>query len=218
WVFCARCAGVVVSEPVSTIFISYTPQDEAAARRVALALRRAGLEVVFERAGEPVAAARAAIADCALFLPIISQNTQERAEGGFRSEWAQAAQRVTAMANPAGFMVPVLVDATSQREAQVPEAFRQFSWMRMDVWTSPEALVARVQELLTQRAAAAEAARMEQEEAVRQAARSWLKRWVRRLPPWVRRGRVVFVVTLVLLPGGVWVVREVARVPSDEPG
>ena len=68
------------------IFFSYVPQYAEAARRPCEALRAAGLEVWFDqselRGGDAWdASIRKQIKECALFVPIISANTQAREEG-----------------------------------------------------------------------------------------------------------------------------------------
>ena len=71
------------------IFLSYASQDADAAHRICEALRAAGLEVWFDqselRGGDAWdASIRKQIKECALFVPIISANTDARSEGGYR--------------------------------------------------------------------------------------------------------------------------------------
>ena len=68
------------------VFLSYASQDAGAARRICEALRAAGVEVWFDqselRGGDAWdAKIRQQIKACALFVPVISQHTQERLEG-----------------------------------------------------------------------------------------------------------------------------------------
>jgi len=72
--------------------LSYASQDADAARRICDALRAAGLEVWFDqgelRGGDAWdAAIRKQVKGCALFVPLISANTDARSEGYFRREW-----------------------------------------------------------------------------------------------------------------------------------
>jgi len=81
----------------NAVFLSYASQDAEAARRICDALRAAGVEVWFDqselRGGDAWdAKIRGQIASCALFVPVISANTQARLEGYFRIEWKLAAQ------------------------------------------------------------------------------------------------------------------------------
>src|SRR5436190_8024718 len=94
------------------IFLSYAHEDTAAARRICDALRSAGVEVWFDqselRGGDAWdQKIRRQIKECALFVPIISANTQARTEGYFRIEWRLAAQRTHAIAEGIPFLVPM---------------------------------------------------------------------------------------------------------------
>ena len=65
------------------IFLSYVSQDADAARRICDALRAAGLDVWFDQSelrGGDVwdSKIKKQIHECALFLPIVSVNTQDR--------------------------------------------------------------------------------------------------------------------------------------------
>ena len=60
---------------------------------------------------------RRQIADCALFVPIISAHTQARPEGYFRLEWDLADQRSHMIARTKAFVIPVCVDNTPDRGA-----------------------------------------------------------------------------------------------------
>jgi hypothetical protein len=77
------------SAPTGAVFLSYASQDADAARRICDALRAAGIEVWFDqselRGGDAWdQSIRNQIKTCALFLPVISKHTHERAEGYFR--------------------------------------------------------------------------------------------------------------------------------------
>jgi hypothetical protein len=67
----------------------YASQDAEAARRISEALRAAGIVVWFDQSelrGGDVwdASIRKKIKECALFVPVISANTESRSEGSFR--------------------------------------------------------------------------------------------------------------------------------------
>src|SRR5229473_513476 len=55
--------------------------------------------------------------ECALFVPIISANTQARAEGYFRLEWRLADQRTHLMGKSKAFLLPVGIDGTRDGDA-----------------------------------------------------------------------------------------------------
>jgi hypothetical protein len=122
-------------EPNKAVFLSYASQDAEAARRIAEALRAAGIEVWFDqselRGGDAWdQKLRKQIKECALFVPIISANTQARAEGYFRLEWRLADQRTHLMGKSKAFLVPVCIDDTSDADADVPDSFLAVQWMR----------------------------------------------------------------------------------------
>ncbi|MBM3855812.1 MAG: TIR domain-containing protein, partial [Verrucomicrobia bacterium] len=118
------------------VFLSYASQDAEAARRISDALRAAGVEVWFDqselRGGDAWdQKIRRQIKECALFVPIISANTQARLEGYFRLEWLLAVERSRLMAEEKAFLVPVVIDDTSDAAASVPERFRDVQWIRL---------------------------------------------------------------------------------------
>jgi len=143
-----------VSEPLHAVFLSYASQDQAAAQRICEALRAAGIEVWFDQSelrGGDIwdQKIRREIRDCALFIPIVSQHTQERLEGYFRREWKLAIERTHDMAEQKHFLVPVVVDSTGDREAIVPDLFRAVQWTRLPQGETPSAFVDRVRRLLS---------------------------------------------------------------------
>ena len=141
------------SAPRGAVFLSYASQDAEAARRIAEALRAVGVEVWFDQ-NELVggdawdAKIRGQISSCALFVPVISANTQARQEGYFRLEWKLAEDRSHLMAKGKAFIVPVSVDATTERGALVPDAFLAVQWMKLPGGETSPAFVARVQKLM----------------------------------------------------------------------
>ena len=87
-----------MTELSSAVFLSHASQDAAAAQRICAALRAAGIEVWFDqselRGGDAWdTAIRKQIRTCALFIPVISRNTNAREEGYFRLEWKLAVDR-----------------------------------------------------------------------------------------------------------------------------
>lgn len=120
----------------NAIFLSYAHEDAAAACRIAEVLQAAGVEVWFDqsalRGGDSWdAKIRRQIRECALFMPIISANTNARAEGYFRLEWRLAIDRSLQRADDATFFVPVVIDDTADASARVPDRFREVQWTRL---------------------------------------------------------------------------------------
>ena len=143
-----------MTEPAKAVFLSYASQDAEAARRIADALRAGGIEVWFDQSelrGGDVwdRQIRKQIHDCALFIPIISAHSQERLEGYFRREWKLAADRTHDMAEEKAFLVPVVIDDTSERYASVPDKFRDVQWTHLPAGETPPAFAERVSGLLS---------------------------------------------------------------------
>ena len=135
------------------IFLSYASQDADAARRICDALRAAGLEVWFDqselRGGDAWdASIRKQIRECALFVPIISANTQAREEGYFRLEWKLAVDRSHLMADNKAFFVPVILGDIAEPNANVPDAFRMRQWSRLIDENTIAVFAARVAKLV----------------------------------------------------------------------
>src|SRR3984957_16693679 len=122
--------------------------------RFARPLRAAGIEVFLDqselRGGDAWdQKIRHQIHDCALFMPVVSQHTQERLEGYFRLEWKLAVDRSHLMATERPFFVPVVVDGTRDQEAFVPDAFRAVQWTRLPGGETPAAFIERIKRLLS---------------------------------------------------------------------
>ena len=99
-----------MTEAPNAVFLSYASQDSEAARRICEALRAGGVEVWFDQSelrGGDVwdRKIRRQIRECALFVPIVSANTQSRLEGYFRREWRLAVERMYDMAAERTFLV-----------------------------------------------------------------------------------------------------------------
>ena len=148
-----------MSVPSRAIFLSYASQDAEAARHICDALRAAGLEVWFDqselRSGDAWdASIRRQIKSCKLFVPVISANTQAREEGYFRREWNLAVGRTLDMADDRAFLLPIVIDATPDALARVPEKFREVQWTRLTDGKTSTEFVARVRGLASDAAPA----------------------------------------------------------------
>lgn len=147
-----------MSADKKAIFLSYTSQDAPAAQRLCAALSGAGLDVWFDqselRGGDAWdASIRNQIKECALFVPLISANTESRTEGYFRLEWRLAEQRSHLMAKRRAFILPVAIDATPEANANVPDAFLEVQWTRLPASAGGEAFAAHIKQLLRDDAA-----------------------------------------------------------------
>lgn len=136
------------------VFLSYASEDADCAQRICAAVRASGTNVWFDRdelrggdAWDRHIAQQ--IRECALFVPIISANTDARGEGYFRREWRLAVDRTRDMAEDVPFLLPVVIDGTSETTARVPDAFRAVQWTRLPGGATPATFVARVARLLS---------------------------------------------------------------------
>jgi len=142
-----------MSDSTKAVFLSYASQDAEAAKRICEVLRAAGVEVWFDQ-NELVggdqwdAKIRGQISSCALFVPVISVNTQARLEGYFRIEWKLAAQRTHAMADEKAFLLPVVIDGTRDSGAKVPAEFKAVQWTRLPGGETPPAFASRIRKVL----------------------------------------------------------------------
>src|SRR5271157_1650558 len=144
-----------MAEPPSTrgVFLSYAREDTDAAKRIADALRGFGVEVWFDqselRGGDAWdARIRRQIRECALFVAIVSANSQSRGEGYFRREWKLAIERTHDMAAGIPFLIPVVIDQTPESKALVPEEFMRVQWMRLAGGVPTTQFVERVKRLV----------------------------------------------------------------------
>ena len=143
-----------MSELSKAVFLSYASQDADIVQRICDALTAAGIEVWFDRnelrGGEAWdASIRKRIKECALFMPVISASSNARTEGYFRLEWKLAIDRSHLIADDQPFLVPVVIDDTTEEEARVPDRFRERQWSRLLDGETPAAFTVRVKQLLS---------------------------------------------------------------------
>jgi Tol biopolymer transport system component len=146
-------AGIRSSQSARAVFISYASEDTEAAGRIAASLEAAGIEVWLDKTVLRTGDAwdqkiRREIRDCALFIAVVSRNTQVRTEGYFRLEWHLADQRTQLMAKSRPFLIPVCIDDTPEKHAEVPESFSRVHWSRLPGGETPAAFVEHVLRLL----------------------------------------------------------------------
>jgi TolB-like protein/tetratricopeptide (TPR) repeat protein len=142
-----------IAIPKRAVFVSYASQDATAARRICESLRAAGAQVWLdesELAGGDAwdSKIRGQIEACALFVAIISAHTNARMEGYFRREWKLAVERTHGMHQGLAFLMPVIIDTTSDAEALVPDKFREVQWTKLPGGQVPPAFSERVTRLL----------------------------------------------------------------------
>ncbi len=143
----------ITPPPRPSVFISYASEDRAAARTLRDTLAATGLEVWYDENELGGGDAwdqkiRRQIRDCDYFLPMISAATEARKEGYFRREWRLAAERTLDMADDVMFLLPVVIDGTSESGARVPDKFLAVQWLRLPGGQSTPALEALCRRLL----------------------------------------------------------------------
>ncbi len=122
--------------PRPTVFLSYASEDRTAAQRIRDALPGFGMEVWYDESDLVGGDAwdqkiRGQIRACDYFMPVISAHTEARHEGYFRREWRLAVERTLDMADDHVFLLPVVIDATTEAGARVPDKFRAVQWLRV---------------------------------------------------------------------------------------
>lgn len=142
-----------------TVFLSYASEDRRAAQLIRDALPGFGMEVWYDESDLVGGDAwdqkiRGQIRACDYFMPVISAHTEARHEGYFRREWRLAVERTLDMADDHVFLLPVVLDETSEAGARVPERFRSVQWLRL-----PEGRPTAALEALCRRLAAGETAK-----------------------------------------------------------
>jgi hypothetical protein len=142
-----------------TVFLSYASADREAARALRDALPALGLEVWYDESelggGELWdQKIRKQIRECDYFMPLISAQTEARLEGYFRREWRLAVERTLDMADDHPFLLPILIDDTSQSGARVPEKFFTIQWLKVPAGRPTPALEALCRRLVSGEATA----------------------------------------------------------------
>jgi TolB-like protein len=229
--------------PALTVFLSYASGDRQAAQSLRDALPGYGLEVWYDESGLTGGDAwdqkiRRQIRECDFFMPLISAETEARAEGYFRREWRLAVERTLDMADDHTFLLPIVIDDTRESGARVPERFLTVQWTRVPGGNPNAALEALCRRLVAGESVSAQLARQAPERPGRrrrsapsrelpplpqqqagEKAHYWLRlagwvlqsAWVlfMRLPGWVRILIYVWLFVVVLSKG---------CVPSDRHG
>jgi len=124
------------ARPRPAVFLSYASEDRPAAQALRDALLTFGLEVLYDESSLVGGDAwdqkiRRQIRQCDFFMALISRNTEARAEGYFRREWRLAVERTLDMADDHIFLLPVVIDDTSEAHARVPDKFLTVQWLRV---------------------------------------------------------------------------------------
>jgi TolB-like protein len=142
------------SRPAPSVFLSYASEDRPAAQALRDALATFGLQVWYDESGLDGGDAwdqkiRRQIRECDFFMPVISAQTAARPEGYFRREWRLAVERTLDMADDYTFLLPVVIDDTTQVAARVPDKFLSVQWLRVPGGKTTSALEALCRRLVS---------------------------------------------------------------------
>jgi hypothetical protein len=132
--------------PAGAVFLSYASQDLPAVQAIHDALQKAGLDVWFDKAkleggDDWEQRIRQNIRACSLFIPVISNSTNSRAEGVFRQEWNVALKRAERFDPSATFIIPMTIDDFKTSEALVPDEFRRWHWIKINPYAIEPVIV-----------------------------------------------------------------------------
>lgn len=124
------------AERLGKVFLSYAHDDGAPAQQLYDYLRAQGIDVWKDDRYDALAKGanwdheiRRQIADCACFVPVISQNTTETSESYFWKEWNLALERSEKMNSlKRRFIFPVLCE----RSVDLPEQFKDSQSTQLD--------------------------------------------------------------------------------------
>ncbi len=146
-------AGDQAELPRPSVFISYASEDRESARALRDVLAAAGLVVWYDENELGGGDAwdqkiRRQIRDCDYFMPVISAATERRKEGYFRREWRLATERTMDMADDVLFLLPVVIDDTSESGARVPDRFLSVQWLKAPQGAPTPALAGLIRRLL----------------------------------------------------------------------
>jgi hypothetical protein len=123
--------------PEGAVFLSYTHEDYAAARRLRNFLdEEAGIDVWFDK--EKIKGGEfwdrkihRNVNNCSYFVPVISARATRILDGYFRKEWAWAVERASARDEDVPFIIPVAIDDTPDDTTGVPDRFTRAHWTRL---------------------------------------------------------------------------------------
>lgn len=120
------------------VYVSYASADTRQAESIRDALDSDGVDVVFDNDDVPVAdkwekKLRGYVAECAVFIPIVSKRAIDAQRRFFQREWVEAILEAGKTVPSGRFILPVVVDAAAPSERALPEEFGKLDYER---WTS----------------------------------------------------------------------------------
>jgi TIR domain/SIR2-like domain len=126
------------SMPAGAIFISYASEDLEPVKKLRAGLVARGLTVWFDKdrleGGDTYDdKIRRNINRCGLFIAVLSRHADSRVRDAyFRREWGWALERDTRHADSVRFIVPIIIDGTSERDFNnLPARFHDLHMMKL---------------------------------------------------------------------------------------
>ena len=126
------------------VFVSYASNDSARAEAVVDALEAVGVQVWYDkRALVPGDAfdpkIEQAIRQAAVFVPILSRACHTEDRRFFRREWSYAADVAREARLSTRFINPIVIDDLPYDDPDVPQIFREKTWLRLSPAAPPPA-------------------------------------------------------------------------------
>ena len=122
--------------PLGTVFLSAVEADRGVAESIRDTLDGAGVDVILDYDDQRLAdkwemKLRSLLAECALFVPVVSRRALGAERRFFRREWVEAILEARRTVPSGRYVLPVAIDDTSLDEPAVPEAFGELPWERL---------------------------------------------------------------------------------------
>ena len=119
-----------------SVFISYSREDQEAVLHLKRSLESDGLEVWCDLDAGAIPPGtdwdlriRQAVRRCAVFVPVVSSNTDADLDSYYRREWYWAVDRLPSFAAERSFIFPVALDGHRPvSERKVPDPFQKSQW------------------------------------------------------------------------------------------
>ncbi|HEY7817274.1 MAG TPA: toll/interleukin-1 receptor domain-containing protein [Vicinamibacteria bacterium] len=128
-----RSAGEVTA---GAVYLSTVAADRAVAESIRDTLDRSGVDVFLEEDDSALSPRRDrklrnALRECAAFVPVMSGRSSNAPRRFLQKEWVEAILEA-ARAAPAGrFVLPVVVDDASSKDASLPREFGELKWEKL---------------------------------------------------------------------------------------
>ena len=112
-----------------SVFVSYADEDRSFVEKLKESLEISGIEIWFDKdkleGGELFESViKRNIENCSLFIPVISTHTLTDKSRFFWKEWNYAIDNLHSRPKDLPFIIPIIIDETSEQDKFIPEEFR----------------------------------------------------------------------------------------------